>query len=829
MKKSISIVLLLCMLVGLFSGMSFAVDEPQQPEESTPVEETVSETEAEAVEAAEAVETAEAAEEAAPAEESEPADPSLRDSLDAVWNKRLYVAATPAAGLNGKVSVKLDLLKSVGTLYLPGKADVSALRLSWDDPAVTVQKDGVVYQSGAAPIPAKGESAVYQITKGKAVALVTIRTVQGSADVEPMFLELDEGLGTIDAMNSDDEHETKCYGKVLFDGHDNYVSIKGRGNSTWSFSKKPYNITLYKDDTYNNDLKQKEVYIPGAKKSNKYCLLANYLDNSLLRNKVAMDLADGLGIGLGNEKLATDVVNGIGLGSRFVDLWMNGEYLGNYLMTPKKDLNVKDKGFMIDNDHIPEDVDQFKIEGMHDMLLKHNRINIEEIGDDLVEAGYGQAEIEAYVNEAFAALTKYDTEEYQNYFDINSFAKMFLMVEVAKTYDCYAGNFLMRRDGIKPENKLIAGPAWDYDIAFGRTLHKFLVWQTEPMQLNAEGWFNDSVGALIVDEPVSILQELGKHASFMREVAKVYNENLKLFEDLPANVDRQREIIRASALMNNDLWGTHSLSADYLIAPNTMSLLGTGKYALHYDVTLTWDNYVNNVKEFCDKRVMWLTDHLETKAPEGTIVQKQLADGSVQLEVQLTSSGTKNTFQWQILQDGVWVNVEGATSAKLKLTPEQQVDATYRCVVNDVSTVITQFHGGSVTVPVETTIDPDPAAEPIRMENVELRDGTFTLTLGGEDVGDYTFQRSGDGWTIQNAAGKYLNASIWGVSWSRTALVWQLRDGVFTTTTTAARTSLFKLITLGYLIDVQLTAENGQIATTTGSGMTAGFLAPAGK
>ena len=30
MKKSISIVLLLCMLVTLFSGMSFAVDEPQQ-------------------------------------------------------------------------------------------------------------------------------------------------------------------------------------------------------------------------------------------------------------------------------------------------------------------------------------------------------------------------------------------------------------------------------------------------------------------------------------------------------------------------------------------------------------------------------------------------------------------------------------------------------------------------------------------------------------------------------------------------------------------------------------------------------------------------------
>ena len=820
MKKPISIVLLLCMLAALFSGMTFAVEQPQ-PEETIPVEEIVSETEAKAVEAAEPAEAAETtapeAETAEPAEETaapETEDPSLRDSLDAVWNKRLFVAATPAAGLTGKVVVKLDLLKSVGTLYLPGKAVVSKLCLSWDDPAVTLKKDDVVFRSGEAPIPAAGERAVYQIAKGKAVALVTIKTVQGSADVEPMFLELDESLGTIAAMNADDEHETKCFGKVLFEGNNNFVSIKGRGNSTWAFSKKPYNITLHKDATY--DKKLKVNYIPevGPKGCNKFCLLANYLDNSLVRNKIAMDLASQLGIGLP---------------SRYVDLWMNGEYLGNYLMTPKKDLLVKDGGLMLDNDHIPEDSDQFTIDGMHDMLFKHNRINIEEIGDDLVEAGYGQEQIERYFNEAFAALTKYDTEDYQNYFDIDSWAKMFLMVEVAKTYDCYAGNFLMRRDGIKPENKLIAGPAWDYDIAFGRTLHKFLVWQTEPMQLNAEGWFNDSVGALIVDKPVSLLQELGKHPSFMRKVAEVYNANHALFEDLAANADRQREIIRASALMNNDLWGTHSLSADYLIAPNTMSLLGTGKYALHYEVTLTWDNYVNNVKEFCTKRVLWLTDHLKTEAPAGTIVQKELANGVLQLDVQLTTSSRHNTYQWQILQDGVWVNVPGATASRLKLNPEDQVDAAYRCVVNNQSTVITQVHGGKVAVPVEAAVQQDPAAETIRMEETALREGKLTLLLGGEDVGDYTFAPYKDGWSIRNASGKYLNASIWGVSWSRSPLEWKLQDGVFTATTMAARSGLFQLITLGYLIDVQLTVENGHIATTTGAGMPAGFLTPAGK
>ena len=813
MKKPISIVLLLCMLVTLFSGMTFAVEDPAQPDESAQVAEIASETAEEAAEAAEteaaeAVEAEAAEADAAETEAPEAAEePSLRDSLETVWQKPLYVAPNAEAGLTGKVVVKLDLLKHLGTLYLPGKAEVSRLCFSWDDPAVTVKADGTVYESGTAPVPAAGESRTYQILKGKAVSLVTIKTVQGSAAVEPMFLELDESLGTIDAMNADDEHETKCFGKVLFDGNDNFVSIKGRGNSTWVFPKKPYNITLYKDATY--EKKERVVYIPGVKKCNKYCLLANYLDNSLVRNKIAMDLANGLGIGLG---------------TRYVDLWMNGEYLGNYLMTPKKDLNVKDSGYLLDNDHIPEDVDQFEIDGMHDMLFKHNRINIEDLGDDLEEIGYGIDDIKPYIDEAFAALTDYDSENYQNYFDLKSWAKMFLMVEVSKTYDCYAGNFLMRRDGITPEDKLIAGPAWDYDIAFGRTLHKFLVWQTEPTQLNAEGWFNDSVGAILVDEPVSLLQELGKHASFVREVARVYHENVALFEDLAANVDRQRDAIRASALMNNVLWGTHSLSADYLIAPNTMSLLGTGKYALHYDVTFTWDNYVNNVKEFCTKRVMWLSDHLLTEAPEGTVVQKVLDDGSVQLEVQLTAGDGKNTYQWQKLEDEEWVDLPDATEQKLKLDAAEVEDATYRCVVNNESTVVTQVHGGSVTIPAETALTPDPESDPIRMTATELREGTLTLTLGGKDVGDYTFARSGDGWTIRNASGKYLNASIWGVNWSRTPLVWQLKDGVFTATTTAARTSLFKLISLGYLIDVQLTVEKGALATTTGAGLPAGFL-----
>ena len=62
--------------------------------------------------------------------------------------------------------------------------------------------------------------------------------------------------------------------------------------------------------------------------------------------------------------------------------------------------------------------------------------------------------------------------------------------------------------------------------------------------------------------------------------------------------------------MDRDRMGLINLSAEYVVAPNTMKLLGTGKYKLNYRITTGWDDYIYNLKEYCTKRVMWLSDHL---------------------------------------------------------------------------------------------------------------------------------------------------------------------------------------------------------------------------
>ena len=514
----------------------------------------------------------------------------------------LYVAPNPGAGLDGRVSVSADLLGGSGTLYLPGKAAADKLCFSWDDASVTLSRDGVDYSSGSAPIAAENESVTYQVKKGAVVSTVTVKTLKGSSSVEPMFLEIDESLGTIDAMNSDENHDTKCYGSVVFDDVSKYMSIKGRGNSTWGtwgFAKKPYNITIYEDAGYQDS---KKVELVKGVKTKKWSLIANFLDNSLMRNKIAMDLADELGIGMK---------------TRFADLWMNGKYLGNYLITPKNDYNAPDGGYALESDnYLEEGEDQFAIPGMFEIGKitgdrgYYNRMSVKDIGKEAKAQGVDTAAIEAYFLEAWNALEDFDSENYQNYFDMDSWAKMFLMYEVSKTYDCFSGSLLMHRDGLTASDKLIAGPAWDYDVSFGRTLHKFFVGVAENVQVNAEGWYNDSIGLMAVNQPVSLFQELGKHASFMRHVAKVYNENKQSFEGAAADVDRQREILRQSAQMDAAKFGIVNVCGEYVVSPEIMSALGTGNYKLNYEFTVNWDNYVNNLKEWCTKRVLWLSDHL---------------------------------------------------------------------------------------------------------------------------------------------------------------------------------------------------------------------------
>lgn len=89
---------------------------------------------------------------------------------------------------------------------------------------------------------------------------------------------------------------------ALYDGD---IEIRGRGNSTWNQPKKPYKIKL-----------DKKTNVFGMGKNKHWVLLANYLDESLMRNTLSYDLSGSMGM----EQMSTV----------WVDVVLNGEYVGNY-------------------------------------------------------------------------------------------------------------------------------------------------------------------------------------------------------------------------------------------------------------------------------------------------------------------------------------------------------------------------------------------------------------------------------------------------------------------------------------------------------------------
>lgn len=89
------------------------------------------------------------------------------------------------------------------------------------------------------------------------------------------------------------------------------VSIKGRGNSTWNYAKKPYRLKF-----------DKKIAICGLAKAKSYALIANYIDCTLMRNAVALKMGQLLNMPFTNH-------------CQPIRVYFNGIFKGAYFITEK--------------------------------------------------------------------------------------------------------------------------------------------------------------------------------------------------------------------------------------------------------------------------------------------------------------------------------------------------------------------------------------------------------------------------------------------------------------------------------------------------------------
>lgn len=221
------------------------------------------------------------------------------------------------------------------------------------------------------------------------------------------------------------------------------TKIRGRGNTTWDFPKKPFQIKF----------NEKEPVL-GMAKGKRWILLANYTDKTMLRNEVGFDLSRQ-----SNLDWTPD--------SRFVELYIDDEFMGTYQITQKVEeasnrVDIGDDGFLLE----VEGVARLNSDDIY-FGTEFNFFNIKEpeIEFESSEFYYIQNFLKTVENILFSADFNDSVDGYSKYIDLNSLVDWYLVNEITKNNDAaFITSVFMNHI---PGEQLKMGPVWDFDISLG--------------------------------------------------------------------------------------------------------------------------------------------------------------------------------------------------------------------------------------------------------------------------------------------------------------------------------------------------------------------------
>ncbi|SKB72051.1 CotH protein [Sphingobacterium nematocida] len=298
--------------------------------------------------------------------------------------------------------------------------------------------NGVQQQSGISVNDFVNEVSYTFIGKNGNKKDVKVKIVWTTAEVPHIQITTAGG----EAISS---RENYLQATVSIDGKGRYLDfsgsteVKGRGNSTWAYPKKPYRLKLNS---------KSEILGMGSAKN--WVLLANYLDPSLMSNAVAMKIGQDLEVPFTNTIIP-------------VDLTVNGVYKGSYVLTQQIEVqdnrvNIGKDGYLLELDTYFDETYKFYSTGYSlPVMIKEPELE-------------GSSEITPLKTQfdTFEALIKgasFPNNNYGDYFDKDVFARYILVYFLAGNEEInHPKSVYMHK---KAGGKFTFGPLWDFDWAYG--------------------------------------------------------------------------------------------------------------------------------------------------------------------------------------------------------------------------------------------------------------------------------------------------------------------------------------------------------------------------
>lgn len=252
------------------------------------------------------------------------------------------------------------------------------------------------------------------------------------------------------------------------------IGIKLRGNSSLSFNQKKYTIEL-RDESG----KDVEASLLGMPAHSDWVLLAPYNDVSAVRDPLAFQLWRDMGHWAPR--------------TRMVELTLNGDYRGIYILSEaikrdsmrvdiaklkKSDIAGRDVtgGYILRIDTYDEEDATFpsKVPGIGEGIMtsqitwsciypKKKKLQPEQL-----------AYIEQFVDSMELAIQSDDFADpqrgYAHFIDVPSFVDYFIHTELSLNADGYKRSAYFYKEKLHADGtggKLVAGPVWDYNLAYG--------------------------------------------------------------------------------------------------------------------------------------------------------------------------------------------------------------------------------------------------------------------------------------------------------------------------------------------------------------------------
>ncbi len=251
-----------------------------------------------------------------------------------------------------------------------------------------------------------------------------------------------------------------------FNHYNGKIGIEIRGQSSQMFPMKSYSIEL--QDATGNSV-DKSLF--GLPKESDWVLYAPYTDKTLMRNFLAYTMSREMGHWASN--------------CRYVEVILNGQYIGIYVFMEKIKrgsgrVNISKIAatditgdavtggylFSIDKEANGWYSDYTPPNGTANQQIRYSYIYPKITAIVPQQQSYLVSYVDSFETALYNSTDPKKANEWRKFADEASFIDFFIVNELSRNVDGYRLSSYFYKDRASKNGKIIAGPVWDYDLAF---------------------------------------------------------------------------------------------------------------------------------------------------------------------------------------------------------------------------------------------------------------------------------------------------------------------------------------------------------------------------